>query len=243
MMEKREKETNKMDTPYQPYPTPTAPAAPIKRGRGRPRKEDTFQAKVRDVRQQLETTNVNPGIREEVQKSAMPQTGAQDRTPRSHAAIRAAARTRDSLEIPQEITEYYDRMGYTLRWVSITNAQKMQSNERINYFITVGGSIVTPQEVRALNPAFLSGLTPYEYREDFLLEDDRAKGSMLGIKKGTLVLMKLPKEYREMKIQDSEEAVKGLLYSTQREYLRQGGEVKNIKVQSGLMNTGKDFFK
>lgn len=229
----------------------TPAAQPPKRGRGRPRKEDTFRQRVQEVQAQLvnNQSSVDSNIRHETNKQttppAMPVTrsGSQERAPRSVTSIRAAARNRDSLEIPQEITAYYDKMGYTLRWVSTTNSSKIQSNERINYFIAVGGAIVTPQEVRALDPTFLSGLTPYEYREDFLTDEDRSKGSTLGIKKGTLVLMKLPKEYREMKQQDSEEAVRGLLYSTQREYLRQGGEVKDMKIKSGLVNTGRDFFK
>lgn len=171
------------------------------------------------------------------------------RAPRSNVAARAKYRDPNSIEIPQEVAEAFKRQGFKLRWVRIVDSRtKQATNERVNYFLTIGGDIVTPNEIKQLDSSFLTGLTKYDYREDFADEadDERAKGGIVGIKKGDLMLMKIPLDYIEDKQANNREMVEEQLTSAQHEYKRNGGEdvfVEKFKHGRARVQIEEGFFK
>lgn len=147
------------------------------------------------------------------------------RAPRSNVQARARARDPNSIEIPLDLERAFKQQGYKLRWVRIVDARTKQStNERVNFFLTIGGDIVSPQEIKKMDATFLTGLTKYDYREDFADEDDdRGKGSVSGIKKGDLLLMKIPLDYVQERLEANREMVEEQLTAAQHEYKRNGG--------------------
>lgn len=173
---------------------------------------------------------------------------AVSRSPRAAPMARAGYRDPNSIEIPLEMAKAFEKDGYFLRWVRIVDAgTKQATNERVNYFLTIGGEIVTPQEIKKIAPSFLTGLTKYEYREDFVDEDDdRGRGGAAGIKKGQLMLMKIPLEYRTHKQKENREMVEEQLTAAQHEYKREGGSdvfVEKFKHGQTRVQVKGDFFE
>lgn len=170
------------------------------------------------------------------------------RAPRSNIAARARFKDPNTLDIPKEVSKHFESEGFRLRWVRMVDpATKQATNERINYFLTIGGDIVAPNDIKKLDPTFLTGLTRYEYREDFADEDDdRGRGAISGIKKGDLLLMKLPVDYLDEKQEMNLEMVEEQLTSAQHEYKRNGGEdvfVEKFKHGRARVQVKEGFFE
>lgn len=158
---------------------------------------------------------------------------------------KAAYRNPYNTEIPKEIEKFFRSRGYTLRWVRVIHPKlKMPDHERVNYFLAIGGQLVTADDIRKIDPTFLANMTKYEYQDDFIEENNR--GSTMGVKRGDLVLMQLPVAYTEEKRKDTERLMREQLRSTQREYQNETEGKYKIQVseENIPVNTRKeeDFF-
>lgn len=157
---------------------------------------------------------------------------------------RDSYRRPNDLSIPKELAEFFEKDGYFTRWVSVVDAKtKEYTNARINHFLSLGGDLVTAQEIKSIDPAFLSGLTKHSYREEWAEEGDD-RNSMVGIRKEHLVLMKIPVEYREYKQEENEKLVKDQLATAQQEYKRNDDAfVKDFSHGSTNLKLKEGFFK
>lgn len=157
---------------------------------------------------------------------------------------KAAFRNPYSTDIPDEIKEAFARKGYSLRWVRVVDAKtKTVDHERIHKFLSIGGEIVTADEMRSIDKNFLVGLTKHTFREEFIDEEEQsARGSAIGMRKGDLILMKLPMEYIEDKRAYNIEAVEETLKAKQQVYKERTGGTYDINMSSGNVNLGKEFF-
>ena len=171
-----------------------------------------------------------------------------DRSSRMNlSTTRSATATRrnpDDLSIPQVIIDYFKKQGYSLRWVTVVDAgTKTFSNRRINQFISVGGDLVTAKDIKQVDSSFLQGMVKYDYREEFADDDDSARGNQQGIRKGDLILMKIPVEYAKAKRQDISDTVNEQLNSSKKEYLKRGLEVNKMKTKTGVQQVSGSFFE
>lgn len=157
--------------------------------------------------------------------------------------VTANRRNPDDLSVPQPIQEYFRKQGYSLRWVSVVDiATKTFSNKRINQFITIGGDLVTAKEIKEVDSSFLQGMVKYDYREEFADEEDEARGHQQGIRKGDLILMKLPMDYINARKQENADTVREQMASSTKEHLKRGLEVKSYRSKSGVQQVSGSFF-
>jgi hypothetical protein len=174
-------------------------------------------------------------------------TESVDRSSRvSLSTTRSATATRrnpDDLTVPEMITEYFKKQGYSLRWVAVVDAgTKSFTNKRVNQFIAIGGDLVTAKEIKQLDSSFLQGMVKYDYREEFADDEDLSRGSQQGIRKGDLILMKLPLDYINSRRQEISDTVNEQIQSSQKEYLKRGLEVKQYKSKTGVQQVSGSFF-
>lgn len=173
-----------------------------------------------------------------------------DRSPRAARSSnrkkfdRNSFRRPNDLSIPAELDKYMRAEGYYLYWVSVVDAKTKQfTNAKINYYLSVGGDLVTAKEIKEVDASFLSGLTKYAYQEEWADEgDDRY--SMDGIRKEHLVLMKLPLEFGEYKQEQNRKLVKDQLETAQMEYKKNDNAfVEDFKHGSSQLKLKEGFFK
>ena len=162
-------------------------------------------------------------------------------TTRSATATR---RNPDDLAIPQQIAQYFEKQGYALRWVAVVDiGTKSFTNKRVNQFIAIGGDLVTAKEIKQLDSSFLQGMVKYDYREEFADDEDLSRGSQQGIRKGDLILMKLPLDYTKAKRAEIASTVEEQINTTKKEHLKRGLEVKQYKTKSGVQQVSGSFFE
>jgi hypothetical protein len=188
----------------------------------------------------------------EVQQEASPQEEKEtvSRAPRASRSESRKKFDRDSfrrpndLSFPEEMKDYFEKEGYFLRWVAVVDAKtKAFSNSRINFYMSLGGDLVTAQDIKNTDPTFLSGMTKYSYQEEWAdIEDDR--NSQEGIRKEHLVLMKIPVEYRDYRQEENRSLVSDQLSTAQQEYKKNDDAfVKDFKHGSSHLKVKEGFFK
>lgn len=164
-------------------------------------------------------------------------------SPNTTRSASATRRNPNDLSIPQVIVDYFKKYGYSLRWVSVVDATtKSFSNSRVNHFISIGGDLVTAKDIKAVDSSFLQGMVKYDYREEFADDEDLSRGNQQGIRKGDLVLMKLPMEYVKSLREDNARTVQDQIATTKKDYLKRGLEVKQYKSKSGVQQVNGNFF-
>ncbi len=163
------------------------------------------------------------------------------RRSRPIAGSNAAYKSPYDLNFDPRVENYFKELGYGLRWVRCTKGG-VGSNERINYYRAVGGELVTPEEVKKIDPAFLAGLTPFRYRDEFFDED--ARDDRVAIQKGDLLLMKIPLEYGEARRQEQMQSLADKLNDTKVRYRTEtGGAIKSdFRIGSHSGSTISSFF-
>lgn len=157
---------------------------------------------------------------------------------------RNSFRRQNDLNLPQELKDYYEAEGYFLRWVAVVDAAtKEYTNSRVNHFMSMGGDLVTGKEIKSVDPTFLSGLVKYNYQEDWAEdEDDRYEAT--GVRKEHLVLMKIPVEYRDYKMEENRRLVNDQLSAAQQEYKKNSDTfVKDFKHGASNLKVKEGFFK
>lgn len=206
----------------------------------------TYERKTPTIKEQSKSTIAKSNPAPETPSSVDEESA--DRSSRVKlSSARSATATRrnpDDLSIPTMIIEYFKKQGYSLRWVAVVDAAtKTFSNKRINQFITVGGDLVTAKEIKQLDSSFLQGMVKYDYREEFADDEDESRGSQQGIRKGDLILMKLPLDYTNAKRQDLAQTTQDQINSSKKEYLKRGLEVKDYRTKGGVQQVSGSFFE
>lgn len=164
------------------------------------------------------------------------------RAPREIAAARTGYRTANALNFPPEMLAKYRNAGWDLRWALCVDYKTRQfTNARINELMQRGAEIVSPNEIKKLDPNFLIGLTNYDFREDFADDDDRARGSMQAVRKDDLILMRIPLAHLEQQAAMNKRLVGEQLASSQRQAREDGLDIlvnkhgsSHVKVQDGF---------
>lgn len=155
----------------------------------------------------------------------------------------------NTLEIPKDITEYYKGIGYKLYWANVVDAKtRAFTAERLNYFISVGGSLVTSKELKQINSPYLNGLLKFTFSNEFADEDDDVvddrKSEFEGVRKGSSVLVKLPLEYSEVKQQMNRETVQQQLDSAKQEHKKNPDAfIKEFKHSKDNVRLRKGFYE
>lgn len=193
-------------------------------------------------------TTENENGREDPQVESTTTEDSVDRSsrikPTKTRSATALRRNPEDLQIPGPIADFFNKQGYSLRWVSVVDNQtKSFSNKRVNQFITIGGDLVTPADIKRVDSSFLQGMVKYDYREEFADDDDSERGNQIGIRKGDLILMKLPLDYIEQRREDNAQMIQDQINSSSKEYLKRGLDVKALKTKKGLQNVSGSFFE
>lgn len=160
------------------------------------------------------------------------------RESRPKPGARAAYKSPHDINFAPELVEHFKSQGYTLRWVRCA-VSGVGTNERINYYRSEGGDIVTPEEVRAVDGALLSGMTPYAYRDDMFDSGDRQQHT--AIQKGDLILMKIPVEYTEARIRAQAEELDTKLNGSSERYRSETGGAVSSDIRIGGSHKGGAF--
>lgn len=151
---------------------------------------------------------------------------------------RASFRSMGSLQIPETLVSHFEEKGYRLRWVRCIEPKMRQfDNSKISYILDVGGDFVTPKELRAIAPSFMSGLTRYDFKDDMAFEEDTTRDAT-GVRYLDVVLMKLPIEYLEERQSAIQENTAAQLESAFQHTKKSGGKVQ-LKQESGYVKTNK----
>lgn len=190
-------------------------------------------------KKEVQEDNVAPkGLEETVDRSPRASRSSDKKT-----FDRATFRRPNDLKIPEALEKAFEDRGYYLYWVSVVdNKSKSFDNSKLNYYLSIGGDLVTAKEIKDIDRTFLAGLTQYAYREEWADENER--GDMHGIRKEHLVLIKLPLEYREFKREENRTLVKDQLATAQHEYKqKEDAFVKDFKHGSSNLKLKKGFFE
>lgn len=166
------------------------------------------------------------------------------RDPERRTYDRASFRRPNDLSFPPALVEFMEADGYYMYWASVVDAKTKQfTNEKVNHYLSLGGQLVTAQEVKSIDPTFLSGLTKYNYQEEWADEDDR--GGLDGIRKEHLVLLKIPVEYRDFRKTENRRTVEDQLAAAQQEYKKSSDDaiVKDFKHGSSNLKLKEGFFE
>lgn len=157
---------------------------------------------------------------------------------------KASFRNPFNTDIPDNVKQAFERAGYSLRWVRVVDPKtKTVDHQRIHNFLSVGGEIVTVSEMKRVDSEFLVGLTKHSFREEFADEEDqKTRGDATGMRKGDLILMKLPLEYIEDKRRYNVEAVEQTLAQKQQSYKDRTGGTYKIEVTNEDMKMDSAFF-
>ena len=168
------------------------------------------------------------------------------RTQRKTSRVsRANYRAMGTLQIPEAIEAFYKEKGYKLRWVRCIDPKTRGfDNANLAYILDIGGDIISPKELRQIDPSFMAGLTRFDFTDDMAFEEDE-KRDATGVRYTDVVLMKLPLEYLEERQAAIDEQTQAQLESAFQHTKKAGGKVK-LQAQSGYMKanaaTGETFF-
>jgi hypothetical protein len=174
-------------------------------------------------------------------------------TPRPERGIggtgKVGYRSPDDISIPKEVEEAFSKQGYSLRWVRIIDPRtRMIDHSRINYFVSNGGLLVTANEIKKVDRSFLGHMLKYTYVEEFADEEETAeRGGQLGLRRGDVVLMKLPREFVDEQRADLAKQNADNMRAIEDTHKSQtgGGKYETRVVEEGVKTAsrGSEFFE
>lgn len=152
---------------------------------------------------------------------------------------RANARALGSLQVPEAVESHFYEKGYKLRWVRcIEPKMRTFDNSNVSYILDIGGEFVTPQEIRSIDPSFMTGLGRFDFTDDMAFSEDE-KRDATGIQYNDVVLMKIPKDYLDERQQMIDENTAAQLDSAFQHTKRRGGTVQ-MKAKQGTVKMGSN---
>jgi len=162
-------------------------------------------------------------------------------------AERATYRAPGSLEIPDSIKKHFKGLGYDLFWVRCIDPKtRMFDTSRVSSKMSIGGSVVTPTEIREVEPSFLQGgFSRFQFSDDFGFDEGDDRQQFTGIRKDDVVLMKIPSDWVEERQQHKNALAADSLAALPNKVRTDGGSVKKMEFGSAgvRVNKGDSFFE
>lgn len=181
---------------------------------------------------------------------------------RAPREVRMDLRNQTALDIPKEVMDVFSAYGWNLYWARVIDPKTKQgTNERINYFKSLGGQLVHPAmllDIAGDVPQardLLRRLTSHTYRETFADSFEKTEEGGEGLEEvgealeetalriDSMVLMMVPKAVREQKQKQIAREQQERMSVTQRKYKENTGDgTVNVQFNSSLLNKASDVF-
>lgn len=160
---------------------------------------------------------------------------------------RASYRFADSLDIPENISKFYEEQGFRLYWVRCIDPKtRTFDTARISQKMSVGGAVVTPQEIKLIDPTFLlNGASRFQFSDEFGFGEEDQRTTYTGIRKSDVVLMKIPIEWDNERRAYKNNQASEALDAQPRRIKADGGIIESLKFGTDKikLKKGESFFE
>ncbi len=171
------------------------------------------------------------------------QTNKERNVRKTAGVARTPYRPVSPLKIPEHVRNHFRELGFELTWVRCIDPKtRTFDSSRIAMKYEIGGGVVTPEEMKAVDTSFLLGKVKYTYSDEFGFSDEQ-RAPEFGIRSDDSVLCKVPVEWHEARRQEREDAANLELRTLPDKIRKNGGEVQKMEFGSSkLRGKGESFF-